>query len=99
MAEMLGVRREGVTNAARKLKRERVIDYSRGHIQTLDLPRLQAVSCECYKVLKDEYDRLLGTRGTRRSSRRVTEKVHPSSRGPERATSRSANKKMAMKKV
>ena len=59
MGEMLGVRREGVTNAARKLKREGVIDYSRGHIQILDLPRLQAASCECYKVLKDEYDRLL----------------------------------------
>lgn len=80
MGEMLGVRREGVTNAARKLKREGVIDYSRGHIQILDLARLQAASCECYKVLKDEYDRLLGTKARRRSSRRVTQKVRRSLR-------------------
>ena len=60
MGEMLGVRREGVTNAARVLKREGVIAYSRGHIEILDVPRLEAASCECYEVLKDEYDRLLG---------------------------------------
>lgn len=54
--------RKGVTRAALKLKQEEVIDYSRGYVKILDLPRLEAASCECYKVLKDEYDRLLGTK-------------------------------------
>jgi len=59
IANMLGVRREGVTEAAGKLQRLGVIDYSRGHITVLDRPKLEALSCECYAVVKTETDRLL----------------------------------------
>lgn len=59
IANMLGVRREGVTEAAGKLQRLGVIDYSRGHITVLDRPRLEELSCECYAVVKAESDRLL----------------------------------------
>jgi CRP-like cAMP-binding protein len=62
IAEMLGVRRAGVTEAAGRLKERGLIDYSRGHIQITDVQGLEAASCECYQVLKDEYDRLLGAR-------------------------------------
>ena len=59
IANMLGVRREGVTEAAGKLQAEGLIRYSRGHITVLDRPRLEARVCECYGVVKKEYDRLL----------------------------------------
>jgi CRP-like cAMP-binding protein len=59
IANMLGVRREGVTEAAGKLQGEGLISYSRGHITVLDRPRLEARVCECYAVVKKEYDRLL----------------------------------------
>jgi len=59
IANMLGVRREGVTEAAGKLQAAGVIEYSRGRIKVLDRPRLQARACECYAVVKKEYDRLL----------------------------------------
>jgi CRP-like cAMP-binding protein len=59
IANMLGVRREGVTEAAGKLQAEGLIEYSRGHIRVLDRPRLEATVCECYAVVKREYDRLL----------------------------------------
>jgi CRP-like cAMP-binding protein len=59
IANMLGVRREGVTEAAGKLQKEGVIRYSRGRITVLDRPRLEALSCECYAVVKKETDRLL----------------------------------------
>jgi CRP-like cAMP-binding protein len=59
IANMLGVRREGVTEAASKLQKLRVIEYSRGHITVLDRPKLEALSCECYAVVKKETDRLL----------------------------------------
>jgi len=59
IAVMLGVRREGVTEAAGKLQRAGLIHYSRGHIAVLDRPRLEARVCECYAVVKREYDRLL----------------------------------------
>ena len=59
IANMLGVRREGVTEAALKLQRSGLIRYTRGHIEVLDRPRLQERSCECYQVVKTEYDRLL----------------------------------------
>ena len=62
IAEMLGVRRAGVTEAAGRLKERGLIDYTRGHIQVTDLQGLAAASCECYMVLKEEYDRLLGIR-------------------------------------
>jgi CRP-like cAMP-binding protein len=59
IANMLGVRREGVTGAARKLQDLGVIHYSRGHITVLDRPQLEKLSCECYAVVKKETDRLL----------------------------------------
>ena len=59
IANMLGVRREGVTEAAGKLQRAGVIHYSRGHITVLDRPKLERLSCECYAVVKRETDRLL----------------------------------------
>ena len=59
IANMLGVRREGVTEAAGKLQKLGVIDYKRGHITVLDRPRLEELSCECYGVVKRETDRLL----------------------------------------
>jgi CRP-like cAMP-binding protein len=59
IASMLGVRREGVTEAAFKLQEEGVISYHRGHISVLDRKGLEQRSCECYAVVKKEYDRLL----------------------------------------
>ncbi|MBC8027496.1 MAG: Crp/Fnr family transcriptional regulator [Steroidobacteraceae bacterium] len=58
IANMLGVRREGVTEAAGKLQKQGVIRYSRGKITVLDRPRLEKLSCECYAVVKKESDRL-----------------------------------------
>jgi CRP-like cAMP-binding protein len=60
IAGMLGVRREGVTAAAGRLQEQGLISYVRGRIQILDRRGLEAAACECYKVVKDEYDRLLG---------------------------------------
>ncbi len=60
IANMLGVRREGVTEAAGKLQAEELIEYRRGRILVLDRPKLEARVCECYAVVKREYDRLLG---------------------------------------
>lgn len=59
IANMLGVRREGVTDAAGKLQKLGVIDYRRGHITVLDREKLESLSCECYAVVKKETDRLL----------------------------------------
>jgi len=59
IANMLGVRREGVTEAARKLQEAGLIRYSRGKITVLDRPKLEARVCECYAVVKRETDRLL----------------------------------------
>jgi CRP-like cAMP-binding protein len=59
IANMLGVRREGVTEAALKLQAAGLIRYVRGHIWVLDRAGLEARACECYAVVKDEYDRLL----------------------------------------
>jgi hypothetical protein len=56
---MLGVRREGVTEAAGKVQKLGVIHYNRGHITVLDRPRLEELCCECYAVVKKETDRLL----------------------------------------
>jgi CRP-like cAMP-binding protein len=61
IASMIGVRREGVTEAAGRLQKLGVIRYSRGKITVLDRPRLEALSCECYAVVKAETDRLLGS--------------------------------------
>jgi CRP-like cAMP-binding protein len=62
MANMLGVRREGVTESALKLQKAGLIRYARGHISVLDRGGLEARSCECYAVVKKEYDRLLPDR-------------------------------------
>jgi CRP-like cAMP-binding protein len=59
IANMLGVRREGVTEAAGNLQKAGLIHYSRGHITALDRPRLEKRVCECYAVVKKEFDRLL----------------------------------------
>jgi CRP-like cAMP-binding protein len=59
IANMLGVRREGVTEAAGKLQDAGVISYRRGHIKVLDRPRLEGMSCECYEVVRRETARLL----------------------------------------
>ncbi len=59
IANMLGVRREGVTEAAGKLQQAGLIEYSRGHITVLDRPGLEARVCECYQVVKTEFYRLL----------------------------------------
>jgi CRP-like cAMP-binding protein len=60
IADMLGVRREGVTVAAGRLQDSGAIRYVRGHIKILDRKKLEATVCECYRVVKDEFDRLLG---------------------------------------
>jgi CRP-like cAMP-binding protein len=59
IANMLGVRREGVTEAAGKLQEDGLIHYSRGHIKVLDRAKLEQRACECYAVVKKEFDRLL----------------------------------------
>jgi CRP-like cAMP-binding protein len=59
IANMRGVRREGITEAAGKLQAAGLIEYSRGKITVLDRPQLEARVCECYAVVKKEYDRLL----------------------------------------
>ena len=59
IANMLGVRREGVTDGALKLQKAGLIRYARGHILVLDRPGLEKRCCECYAVVKKEYDRLL----------------------------------------
>lgn len=58
IANMLGVRREGVTEAAGKLQKLGIITYKRGHISVIDRARLEDHSCECYQVVKSETDRL-----------------------------------------
>jgi CRP-like cAMP-binding protein len=62
IANMLGVRREGVTEAAGKLHKLGVIRYARGQITVLDRPKLEQLCCECYAVVKKESDRLLPPR-------------------------------------
>jgi len=59
IADMLGVRREGVSEAAGNLQRDGLIAYNRGHIRILDRLGLEARVCECYKVVKNEFHRLL----------------------------------------
>jgi CRP-like cAMP-binding protein len=60
IADMLGVRREGVTVAAGRLQDSGAISYVRGRIQILDREILEGTVCECYRVVRDEFDRLLG---------------------------------------
>ena len=60
ISNMLGVRREGVTLAARRLQEAKMISYVRGHINILNRQQLLAHVCECYQVVKGEHERLLG---------------------------------------
>ena len=62
ISNMLGVRRSGVTEAALKLQSAGLIRYSHGHIAVLDRPALEKHACECYAVVKREFDRLLPAR-------------------------------------
>jgi CRP-like cAMP-binding protein len=62
IANLLGVRRGGVTEAALKLQEAGIIQYKRGRIDVLDRPGLQRMACECYAVVKKEYERLLPAR-------------------------------------
>jgi CRP-like cAMP-binding protein len=76
IANMLGVRREGVTEAAANLQRAGLIRYRRGHITVLDRPGLEQRTCECYAVVQKEYQRLLpsteqDTRGAERAGGRT----------------------------
>ena len=72
IANMLGVRREGVTEAAGKLQSSGIIRYSRGTITVLDRPQLEARVCECYAVVKKEFDRLLNPHSDKQASRDPT---------------------------
>jgi CRP-like cAMP-binding protein len=65
IANMLGVRREGVTEAAGRLQKLGVIRYRRGHITVLDRPQLESLCCECYSVVKRETDRIEGLAAAR----------------------------------
>jgi CRP-like cAMP-binding protein len=60
ISQMLGVRRAGVTEVAGELQKRGVIEYGRKKLQVVDAVGLQKVSCECFRVIRDEYDRLLG---------------------------------------
>ncbi len=62
ISHMLGVRRAGVTQAAQKLQESGLIRYQRGNVKILDQRGLERMSCECFSVLREEYDRLLGTK-------------------------------------
>ena len=60
LSTMLGVRRAGVTESAHKLQEDGCIRYSRGFVEIVDRPKLEAAACECYHVVRREYERLLG---------------------------------------
>jgi CRP-like cAMP-binding protein len=62
LSEMLGVRRAGVTQTAQKLQENGLIEYHRGRVQILDQGGLEEAACECFGTVKEEYDRLLGTK-------------------------------------
>jgi CRP-like cAMP-binding protein len=88
IANMLGMRREGVTEAAGKLQAQGVIKYRRGEITVLDRPRLERLCCECYAVVKKETDRLI-THGYGPVLGQPPGLPVPGSPGPARAMQRS----------
>jgi Mn-dependent DtxR family transcriptional regulator len=59
VASMLGVRREGITEVAGKLRQDGLLSYRRGHISVLDRSGLEARACECYAVVREEFSRLM----------------------------------------
>jgi hypothetical protein len=61
IATMLGARRAGITETAGQLQEVGAIRYSRGHIRILDREKLESTSCECYRIVRKEFDRLIGT--------------------------------------
>jgi CRP-like cAMP-binding protein len=67
IAIMLGARRAGVTLAASALQKENIITYKRGKVTILDREKLERVSCECHRIVRDEYRRLLGTPARRKA--------------------------------
>jgi DNA-binding transcriptional MocR family regulator len=77
LADMLGVCRSTVTLAAGALQRAGLIRYRRGAITVLDRPGLEAASCECYRVIREQYERLLPRTAERRSSRRQLFRARP----------------------
>jgi CRP-like cAMP-binding protein len=80
IGDMLGVRREGVTQAAGKLQHAGVIEYRRGRIRVLDRPRLERMACECYQVVKKEFARLLPWSNGKAPSATIDRKTGMSSR-------------------
>ena len=71
VSEMLGVRRAGVTEAAQKLQKQGSIQYHHGNIQIVDRVLLESAACECFRVAKNEYDRLLGPEENRNPDRNI----------------------------
>ncbi|MBA3513997.1 MAG: Crp/Fnr family transcriptional regulator [Pyrinomonadaceae bacterium] len=71
ISNMLGVRREGVTNSAHGLQQRGLISYVRGQIQIIDREGLESCACECYAVVKKEHNRLLSLGDRRRAPRRI----------------------------
>jgi len=87
IASMLGVRREGITEAAGKLQHAGFISYRRGHITVLDRSELEKRACECYQVVKTEFDRLLpDVAATQAVEPRCMRTYLAASRGEKRAT-------------
>ena len=74
IAELLGVRRAGVNESASRLRRDRLIDYERGHVVVIDRPALESRACECYAAVRSEYARLLPPTGDTRAQGTVSDR-------------------------